>query len=298
MPENIQRCPLCGRTEHTVFEVTEFHGHEIINRVCQTCGFVFQSPSMTAAELSAFYTTEYRKIYQGEEGPNQKDLITQTGRAKALLAFAKETIPRVTRHLDIGCSAGILLGAFRDHYGSQPVGAEPGESYRRYARTQGLTVHADIGSVKSETGEGFDLVSLAHVLEHIPDPVAYLIEIREELLSDHGFLLIEVPNLYVHDSFEIAHMSSFSQHTLRQTLLKAGFEVVASMKHGKPRSELLPLYLTVIARPTTGGGVQHVKPEMLVRQKRNLGMFVRRVIQKLFPNRAWLPLLLGDTKGC
>jgi hypothetical protein len=111
-------------------------------------------------------------------------------------------------------------------------------------------------------------------------------------------LLIEVPNLYVHDSFEIAHMSSFSQHTLGQTLLKAGFEVVAYMKHGKPRSELLPLYLTVIARTTTGGGLQPIKPEILVRQKRNLGMFIRRLIQKLFPNRAWLPLFLGDTKGC
>jgi len=294
MPENVQQCPLCQGEKHATFEVTRFLGHEIINRICQTCGFVFQSPRMTPDELEDFYTAEYRKVYQGDEGPNQKDLRTQAGRAVALIAFVRDKIPAVSRHLDIGCSAGILLKTFQDYYGSQPIGVEPGEAYRGYALSQGFSVYADLGSLKNEAKARFDLVSLAHVLEHIPDPVGYLMEIRENLLSEHGFLLIEVPNISTHDSFEIAHMSSFSKHTLEQTLLKSGFEVVASMEHGKPRSKLLPLYISVIAKPAAGGSNQPVKPERLVSQKRKFGMVKRRVIQKLFPQQAWVALNGGD----
>jgi hypothetical protein len=105
-------------------------------------------------------------------------------------------------------------------------------------------------------------------------------------LTRDGWLLLEVPNLYCHDSFEIAHLVSFSPHTLRQTVQKAGFEVVKLRAHGHPRSELLPLYLTLLACPGTSAGV--IQPEKNVARKRQLGMFRRRVTQKFFPKKAWL----------
>jgi hypothetical protein len=100
-----------------------------------------------------------------------------------------------------------------------------------------------------------------------------------------------VPNLYAHDSFEIAHMTAFSAFTLRQALLQAGFEVLAVEKHGRPRSALLPLYLTVLASPGGGqAGSLQVRPERYVSLKRRLGMLARRVLSKVFPRRAWIPM--------
>ena len=287
MPENVQYCPLCHHETSRSFDTRQFRGHTVSNRVCAHCGLVYQSPRMTAAELDEFYAAEYRQVYQGDPGPILKDLQAQKGRAASLLEFVSASVPEVNRHLDIGCSAGILLTTFRDHYGDQPLGVEPGDSYRGYAQSQGLTIHADIADLPSNEPR-VDFISMAHVLEHLPDPVGYLASLREKHLAPHGWLLLEVPNLYCHDSFEIAHLTSFSAHTLRQTVEQAGYEVVKLEAHGRPRSELLPLYLTLLARSANDGMVHPLQSEGNVAFKRRLGLLRRRVVQKLFPKKAWI----------
>ena len=69
---------------------------------------------------------------------------------------------------------------------------------------------------------------------------------------------------------------------------RAGYEIVKLEAHGRPRSELLPLYLTMLAKPGKMAGA--IQPEKGVARKRQLGMLRRRVLQKLFPKRAWLPV--------
>ena len=291
MPIEVKECPLCGAAESQLLDQRVFRGEEICNRICSGCGLVFQSPRMIAAELDQFYAQAYRQVYQGESGPTKKDLFVQGGRADSLLAFLGKQNVKPSRYLDIGCSSGILLQRFQDQFDCEAVGVEPGDAYRTYAREQGLNVHPDLESLQAAGEDRFDLISMAHVLEHIPDPVGYLADLREHYLTPSGLILLEVPNLYAHDSFEIAHMTSFSAHTLRQVIQQAGFGLIALMRHGQPRSEILPLYLTVLARPSAHPDEQKdVVPERNVALKRRLGMFWRRVIQRLFPHRAWVPL--------
>ncbi len=165
-------------------------------------------------------------------------------------------------------------------------------TYRQYAQGLGLVVYASLDDLQADNPAPFDLVSMAHVLEHIPDPVAYLEKLRTDLLSPEGYLLLEVPNLYAHDCFEVAHLVSFSPNTLRQTVRKAGFEVLAFKQHGQPRSEVIPLYLTLLARPAairdSAYAVAHVAeyavvPEHSVRLKRRLGMLRRQLILRIPP---------------
>ena len=293
MPTTVSFCPLCGSGHSAHFDRRTFRGQPVVNRLCQSCGLVYQSPRMHEAELGVFYEAEYRQLYQGGEGPDAKDLSVQSRRAEALLAFCKDQLPPVKRHLDIGCSAGLLLQHFQAAYGCQAIGIEPGAAYRQYARHQGLTVFASLDEFKSLEMERFDLVSMAHVLEHLPDPLGYLEGVRKNLLESRGWLLVEVPNLYAHNSFEVAHLVSYSAHTLRQTLGKAGFEVTALEAHGRPRSRLLPLYLTALARPLEKPTSFQVQPESRVRLKRWWGMSRRRVLERLFPRQAWLPLSSG-----
>lgn len=286
MPETVHYCPLCHHEISQGFDTRQFRGYTVRNRVCVHCGLVFQSPRMNTKELAEFYASDYRQVYQGDEGPNPQDLLIQEARASALLNFVKGEIPAVTRHLDIGCSAGSLLEKFRSQYGNYPVGVEPGEAYRRYAQAKGLTVYSDIADLQTAGESKFSMISIAHVLEHLSNPVGYLTYLRDRYLSQDGWLLIEVPNLYCHDSFEIAHLISFSEHTLCQTLQRSGYEIVKLEAHGRPRSELLGLYLTVLTRP--GNQVGIIQPEKMVTQKRQLGMFRRRVLQRFFPKRAWI----------
>ncbi len=237
-------CPLCGSGKSDLFDRRLFHKEPVNNRICQQCGFVFQSPRMSQERLDQFYVQEYRQLYQGEAGPVQKDLAAQSARAANLLAFLRSHgVRRLSRHLDIGSSAGLLLQAVRSGFGCESVGVEPGLAYRESSQEAGMTVYPRLEDLPGEGESCFDLVSLVHVLEHLPDPVGVLAHLRQDWLAQDGWLLLEVPNLYCHDCFEVAHLASFSQHTLTQVLRKAGYRLVAICKHGQPRFQAaLPLY--------------------------------------------------------
>jgi SAM-dependent methyltransferase len=185
---------------------------------------------------------------RGTAGPTPKDLAVQAGRAEVLLGFARARTEKISRHLDIGCSAGMLLQYFQGTYHCQPVGVEPGRAYRDYAQRQGLRVYPSLEELRA-SGEGpFDLVSLAHVLEHIPEPVTYLDSLRKTLLAPDGRLLVEVPNLYAHDSFEVAHLVAYSP-TPQPGSAEGRFRVLTGSSTGS-RFTLIPLYITAwLARP-------------------------------------------------
>ena len=74
MSIEVASCPLCGTAYSQTFDQREFRGYPVSNRICSTCGLVFQSPRMSDEELSQFYAEEYRKLYQGNAGPDPKDL--------------------------------------------------------------------------------------------------------------------------------------------------------------------------------------------------------------------------------
>ena len=286
------KCLLCGSEKYSTFEKTHSFGYPLSYYQCERCGLVFQSLAESQAADPDFYAEAYRKIYQGNPEPTAKDLYVQKSRAEFLIGFLRrQKIGSPSRILDVGASSGMLLAAFRESFGGRTTGVEPGDAYRAYAEAQGLDIHPSLEAL-SAVGEGpFDLVSMIHVLEHLPDSVGTLKKIRKELLAAGGNLLIEVPNFYAHDSYELAHLACFTPHTLQETLKKAGFQVVRLKRHGEPRSDLLNLYLTALAMPS-GKAVKDSapNPDRFVRLKRSLGMLYRRLAQKFFPHRAWRPL--------
>jgi 2-polyprenyl-3-methyl-5-hydroxy-6-metoxy-1,4-benzoquinol methylase len=289
MAELVRHCPLCDSDSSLPFDQREFRGHHVSNVICQHCGLVYQSPRMTEAESQAFYEAEYRLLYQGQQGPNSKDLAIQSARAREALDFTRQYIASASRILDIGCSTGVLLRQYQDYYHAQAVGIEPGNNYRQYAQAQGLEIHASLDALEQAGTSAFFLVSMMHVLEHLPDPIAYLQDLRKHYLHPEGWLLLEVPNLFAHDCFEVAHLVSFSAHTLKQVLQKAGYSVVQLRAHGSPRSQLIPLYLTVLAQPNTNM-IYSVRPDHLVKLHRRYGFLRRKIAERLIPERAWIPL--------
>ena len=195
------------------------------------------------------------------------------------------------RILDIGASSGVFIRVCQEIFDAEVVGVQPGDAYRAYAEAKGLKMYESLDELLESHPEKYDLVSLIHVLEHLPDPLETLKTIREKLITDEGMLLLEVPNFYAHDSYELAHLSCFTPHTLREMVKQAGFRVKMMNRYGKPRSRLLNLYVKILACPMKEGSINpSVKPEHCVRCKRNIGFFYRRVAQKLFPHQAWLPL--------
>jgi 2-polyprenyl-3-methyl-5-hydroxy-6-metoxy-1,4-benzoquinol methylase len=280
---------LCGGSSSAPFNRRKFKSHPVTNVICRSCGLVYQSPRMSDAESQAFYEAEYRLLYQGQEGPNPKDLAVQAARARFTLDFIDKSLESATRILDIGCSTGILLQQYKARYQAQVYGIEPGNIYRQYAHSLGLDVYASLDELQQAGLLRFNLVSMMHVLEHLPDPVAYLRDLRTQFLLPDSWLLLEVPNLYAHDCFEVAHLISFSSHTLSQVVQKAGYRVIQLRAQGLPRSQLIPLYLTLLAQPDISAQYS-VKPDKIVRLKRQVGFLRRRLVERIYPERAWIPI--------
>jgi spore coat polysaccharide biosynthesis protein SpsF len=284
-------CPLCRQSQAEILEEINSFGFKTVYYLCGNCGFVFQDSRKSQAADPEFYQETYRRIYQESPEPTKKDLYQQTMRARDQAAWLKSLgYQRFARILDIGASSGIFLETFREQFDAEVVGAEPGDAYRALAQAKNIQMFASFEELITLKPERFELVSLMHVLEHLEEPVAALRQIREGLLAEDGLLLVEVPNYYCHDSYELAHLSCFTQHSLIQTLAQAGFELLAQRQHGKPRSKILPLYLTVLAKAVPNAEAWEVVPESNVPFKRKLGMTKRKILSRLNPKEAWLPL--------
>jgi 2-polyprenyl-3-methyl-5-hydroxy-6-metoxy-1,4-benzoquinol methylase len=288
MPETIVECPLCSSRRSKPFDQRKFRGFTVENSICLDCGLVFQSPRMNETEMAVYYQSEYRRTYQGTEGPVARDLMVQTARAQALVDFVQSKITHIDRCLDIGCSTGLILEKFQDRFGCHPVGIEPDNAYRTYALGNGIKVYPSLEEMERVREVRFDMIIMSHVLEHISGPVNYLRHLKESIMIPGSWLLLEVPNLYAHDSFEVAHLFAFTPHSLKEVLRKGGFTVDKAKEHGQPNSLLLPLYLTMLCRPTASNGNYPVRPEKFVSLKRQAGMLRRRVLEHLLPHKAWL----------
>jgi SAM-dependent methyltransferase len=290
-------CPLCGSSAFSFFERHEDAGRQLRYQLCGVCGLVTQSPRMNDDELAEFYVSAYREAVQGSAGPTEKDLRVQAGRARALRAFSARVVRTVSRHLDIGSSGGGLLREFARAYGCAGTGVEPGEAYRKACRAQGLEVFASLEDLGASREHSFDLVSAVHVLEHLPDPVGYLRRLRETWMTPTGRLLIEVPNLFGHRSMELAHLALYSARTLRQTIERAGFHVLKLKTHGRPRSPVLRLYVTALAR---AGIEERATPRYSsagVRLRRRWGLWVLDTLTAKLPNWTWRELPALEETG-
>ncbi|UCF60791.1 MAG: class I SAM-dependent methyltransferase, partial [Anaerolineaceae bacterium] len=252
---------------------------------------VFQSPRMSDGELKDFYQAEYRQLVQDDVGPTEKDRRVQAGRARNLLKFVRKYLDLVRSHLDIGSSAGTLLEVIRKKYNCASVGVEPGEAYRTFSQERGLEVVRDLDEIDAKHLASFDLVSMAHVLEHLPDPVGFLRNLREGWMVPGGYLLIEVPNINGHTALEVSHLTAYSSTALRRLLNQAGYQIVALEAHGRPRSRLIPLYLTVLAQVSSDrlSRVRHRTNPRGILARRKIGMFWARSVSRILPGWAWLP---------
>jgi SAM-dependent methyltransferase len=279
---------LCGSDRSSLFNQDHFLNTLVINRLCSECGLVYQSPRMSEREAAEFHSRQYRLQAQaGKQDIDPNELAIQRARAAALVDLFGKPAGGVPRHLDIGCSAGMLMQAFRAAFGCQTAGVEVDGMFRPYARGQGLQVYEALEELP--VGARFDVISMSHVLEHIPDPVAYLKRLAAEYLEPGGCLYLEVPNLYGHVSFEIGHMVCFSPHTLREALRQAGYRIERLTLHGRPRSKLIPLYINVIARSASAPRSRPV-PEHGVFLKWFTARVYRKLCRLLLPKLADLAI--------
>ena len=127
-----------------------------------------------------------------------------------------DPIPSAVRLVDVGAGTGELIEVALAR-GFDAVGIEPSTWAVSVARDLGVDIfEGDLSSWLSSGGGRADIVTLWHVLEHLPDPSALLGELRGALHRG-GRVIIEVPNRQSSESQRLGtgwHNSQLEEHVV------------------------------------------------------------------------------------
>jgi 2-polyprenyl-3-methyl-5-hydroxy-6-metoxy-1,4-benzoquinol methylase len=120
---------------------------------------------------------------------------------KNKLRLIEQHQPVKGKILDIGAGTGdFLLEAKNKNW--ETVGVEPNEKAKSIAIKKGVLFADTIEKLESNS---FDVITLWHVLEHVPDVVHQVAELKR-LLKPSGTLIIAVPNF---KSFDANYYKTF-----------------------------------------------------------------------------------------
>ena len=97
--------------------------------------------------------------------------------------------------LDIGCGTGDFLVVAKND-GWQITGIEPGEKPRKIAIRKGVSFVNKLSDIEDNS---FDVITMWHVLEHVPD-LEFQIKELKRLIKPNGTILIAVPNFKSFDA--------------------------------------------------------------------------------------------------
>jgi 2-polyprenyl-3-methyl-5-hydroxy-6-metoxy-1,4-benzoquinol methylase len=97
--------------------------------------------------------------------------------------------------LDIGAGTGDF-SSFAKQSGWQITGIEPNEKARNSAIKKGISFVEDSRNLEKNS---YDVITMWHVLEHVPD-LDFQIEELKRLLKPNGTILIAVPNFNSYDA--------------------------------------------------------------------------------------------------
>ncbi len=245
--EKVETCPLCGWDETEIFDKRTEHSIALMNNICLRCGLVYQSPRMEKVSLERYYQMFYVTQHQRAQGVSEKEIEIQKRRAQFVVEILRRFNVTWTHHLDIGSSTGLLLEEVRQVFGTRSTGVELADTYRDYASERGLEIYPTLDDLPETYTKNFDLITMLHVLEHLSEPKAFLARLREHWLAEDGLLMVEVPNLFFHATFEVPHLTHYHAGTLTAMLEQSGYRVALLLKHGSPRSRRFPLNLLAIA---------------------------------------------------
>jgi SAM-dependent methyltransferase len=151
------------------------------------------NPQPTWEELAPYYSAEY-PAYRPSHGAADQDDDQLVEDARRRGEFRHVPIRPGSRLLDVGCGGGLFLRIMK-RLGHEVQGIELSPIAAERARAAGLPVF--LGPVEQfdaeHPGRRYDLITVNHVLEHVPRPVATL-EAMRHLLAHQGSIFIAVPN--------------------------------------------------------------------------------------------------------
>jgi SAM-dependent methyltransferase len=211
--------------------------------VCGSCGFVYHDPQIDERDIAVLYERFRDSSFRSESPDAYFDRITSLSNAEsenfAKVTWLRERLPELLERggslLDIGCGGGVFIHTFLENCARWTgAGVEPTPAFAELAgRRLGQPVVAGSYRPGLFAPRRFDLVTINQVLEHVVDPIRFLVNVRRDL-ADGGVVYLEVPDVLdfaslepTHDRFHMQHLWIFSEASLTNVCRRAGYAVVA-----------------------------------------------------------------------
>lgn len=233
----IWNCPLCNANSYALKTRTLDYncgiGGMFTYVKCRECGLVRINPRPTDSIIPLLYKPPCFKsnIDTAFDSISRINSMANCCRSQKIEQYVKQG-----RILDIGCGKGFFL-KFMEQRGWKVSGIEFSQEHIDYAKNT-----FNLSDINSETWpdaalkiDKADVVTMFHVIEHMPYPRESISAVSDTLLSD-GILVIETPNINsvpskIFGSHWVTldaprHLALYSLRTLSEVVEKAGFRIM------------------------------------------------------------------------
>lgn len=234
---NNLKCPVCeGNQFQERYTVKDYFlsQKEFSIAACTNCGMLITLDAPRGDEMTGYYKSEdYISHSDTREGLINRiyHLVRQIMLDKKLSIIKKASGKTKGNILDIGTGTGYFLN-FMKEKGWKVTGTEKSEGARNFAlKRWNLDILPDEELFSFRHGS-FDVITLWHVLEHLPDLHSHF-RIFSSLLSEDGSLLVALPNAESYDAKHYGkywaaldvprHLWHFSPRQIREFGHKEGF---------------------------------------------------------------------------
>lgn len=224
-----KNCYLCGSEESECIHIG-VRGDQNTNVLkCSRCGLV---------RLNKFITDEDDSFYEESGMWQSNGMESNINKARIDAKDDDDRRAEFTRNyvlnkkvLDFGCGSGGYIHNVKA-IASYVAGVELENDKREYLLKEGIPCFESIDVLPDEK---YDVITLFHVLEHLPDPITILEKLKSHLEKD-GKIIIEVPNaddallsMYKSDDFAnftywVCHLYLYTNRTLFDLIQKCNMK--------------------------------------------------------------------------
>ncbi|MCG8307293.1 MAG: class I SAM-dependent methyltransferase [Cytophagales bacterium] len=236
MKEELKVCPICNNDvfkNHLVCTDHFLTGEKFTITKCSKCSLLFTNPRPTPNQLHRYYKSQ-EYISHSNKGNNLINRIYKLARHFTLSGKIKliNTITNQKSILDVGCGTGNFLLSCKKN-GWDIYGTEPDDDARKIAtELTDANIVSDLDKLADLKNLG--LITLWHVLEHLPDLNTTINHLVKKI-DKTGKLLIAVPNHQSYDAqfykdhwaaYDVPrHLYHFSRNTMELLLNKHGLNI-------------------------------------------------------------------------
>lgn len=238
MEEKIISCTLCGckDTEKIDSLIRNADNDKYKMYKCSCCETHFLYPRPDEEQLEEYYDGAFREQVHSqayyEKSYMDRVFSKFFKEAQVRTDRVKDDMSKTDCVLEIGCSVGYFMKAISPYVG-KVYGTEWDKKAGQYIKD--TYPEFMVSQNPEDFGVKFDKIFMFHVLEHIANPIDFLIGLKK-ILNPGGVIYVEVPNAddilvktykckaFMEHYYKLAHLYNFNEVGMNYVLEKAGLK--------------------------------------------------------------------------